>query len=108
MKVLVLAAMLVCGAAQAADFGDPPQVLVRYDDLNVDNSTGPIVLLGRISRAAEMVCHQFDSRELPRQRLHATCMDTAIADAFESISDQNLRSHLRSAYTAQKKAGRAG
>lgn len=104
MKVLVLAAMLVCAVAQATDFGDKPHVAVRYDDLNLNSSRGVNVLLTRIERAAETACHQFDSRELSRQRQYATCIGTAMGGAVQSINN----SRVQAAYNAQKKTSRAG
>jgi UrcA family protein len=85
---------LSCGAASiAAEPSDVPQIVVKFEDLNLSNPHGAAVLYSRIAAAAQGVCRGFgdiDSRDLGSQaRLHA-CVHTAIGDAVSKVGQVEL------------------
>jgi UrcA family protein len=84
---------LSCGAISiAADKNNPPQVVVKFGDLNLSNPQDAATLYGRIVAAGSEVCRPFDidSRDLgARARLHA-CIHKAIADAVTKVGQPEL------------------
>jgi UrcA family protein len=103
MKLFVVSGLLMCGAVQAASVGDIPQVRVSYDDLNLNRPMGVNILLARIERAAEGVCHQFEGRLLSLQAKFGACVGKAVGDAVQTVNDRRL-----TAAYLQKRTGRAG
>jgi UrcA family protein len=86
MGVAVAAAMLV-GVAQGAE---APTKTVRYQDLNLNTEAGVKVLYKRIHGAANVVCGDYDARDLVLARAHKACVDRAVADAVAAVNNQML------------------
>jgi UrcA family protein len=72
-------------AVQVGDDGDP-QIVVRYDDLNVGTEAGARALLRRIETAARHVCPSDKGiRDLRFMAEARTCRDDAVAHALARI-----------------------
>jgi UrcA family protein len=69
-----------------ADSFDPPQVTVKYADLNVASSAGAAALYARIQHAAENVCSQFDRSGLDAFEQRKACMHKAIFGAVTKVN----------------------
>jgi len=69
-----------------ADGFDPPQLTVKYADLNVASSEGAAVLYARIRHAANNVCLQFAGRGLDVYTQRETCIDKAILGAVTKVN----------------------
>jgi UrcA family protein len=84
---------LCCGAVSTAGESDGlPQVVVRFEDLNLATRQGASALYGRIAAAADEVCqtNAVDNRDLfGRQQLRA-CLYKAIADAVSKVGQPQL------------------
>jgi UrcA family protein len=86
MGVAVAAAMLV-GVAQGAE---APTKTVRYQDLNLNTEAGVQVLYKRIHGAANVVCGNYDVRDLVVARAHKACVDRAVTEAVAAVNNQML------------------
>jgi UrcA family protein len=84
-----------------ADSFDPPQVTVKYGDLNVANSQGASALYARIQHAAENVCLQFDWGGLDNYVQRKACIHKAISGAVNKVNAPTLTA-LYSAKTGQE------
>ncbi len=73
-----------------ADSFDPPQVTVKYTDLNIASPQGTAVLYARIGQAAKDVCRQFEGRELNVLRQREACISKAISDAVTLVNAPTL------------------
>jgi UrcA family protein len=94
MKALLLSTMIGVGAsvasAQAAPFGDPPQVVVQYRDLRLEKMGDVKELYRRIRYAAARVCTDFDSiRPALRNKFNA-CREKAIEEAVAKVDSAPL------------------
>jgi UrcA family protein len=69
-----------------ADSVDPPQMTVKYGDLNVDSAKGAAVLYARIRHAAKNVCLQFDGGGLDVYGQRAACINKAIFGAVTKVN----------------------
>jgi UrcA family protein len=69
-----------------ADSFAPPQVTVKYADLNVASSAGAAALYARIQHAAENVCSQFDRNGLDAYQQRKACMHNAIFGAVTKVN----------------------
>jgi UrcA family protein len=76
----------VCTAAEA----NPPQITVKFADLNVSNPKGAAALYARIQRAARQVCPHLDARDLGSAGPMAACVTKAIADAVAKVGQPAL------------------
>jgi UrcA family protein len=84
---------LGCSAVStAAERGDLPQVLVRFEDLNLATRQGASALYGRIAAAADEVCQSnaVDNRDLLAQQQLRACVHKAIADAVTKVGQPEL------------------
>jgi len=73
----------------AAEFS-PPQVIVKFGDLDVSTSQGAAALYGRIKRAADSVCwRMYDSDAAYKQNKDA-CLQTVIANAVTKVNQPAL------------------
>ncbi len=102
LALAVLAAGLISAAAQAAtDDSAPPQVTVRYSDLNLNTDQGTNALYARIVAAARTVCQapEVDIRDLPAVAREHACEEQAVAHAVSDAHNARLASmysaHLR-------------
>ncbi|MGA2189983.1 MAG: UrcA family protein [Steroidobacteraceae bacterium] len=69
-----------------ADSSDPPQVTVKYGDLNIAGPQGAAVLYARIRHAASNVCWQFDGQGLDAYGPREACINTAISGAVTKVN----------------------
>jgi UrcA family protein len=76
----------VCSAAET----DPPQITVKFADLDVSNPQGAAALYGRIQRAARQVCPHVDARDLGSKGKMDACVNKAIADAVAKVDQPAL------------------
>jgi UrcA family protein len=84
---------LGCGPqSPAAQSGDPPQVAVKFADLNLATRQGASALYGRIAAAADEVCQSnaVESRDLFAQQQMRACVHKAIADAVAKVGQPQL------------------
>ena len=73
-------------SAQAGQVDQPRQTLVRYDDINVHESAGANMLLGRIEAATRRVCGPApDQIQLGAWGAYRSCMMTARDHAVASL-----------------------
>jgi UrcA family protein len=77
----------VCAAAET----DPPQITVKFADLNVSSSAGASALYARIQRAARQVCPPIDGAgDLSSNVRMNACVHKAIADAVAKVGQPAL------------------
>ena len=77
----------VCTAAET----DPPQITVKFADLNVLSSAGASALYARIQRAAQQVCRPIDGAgDLASDARTDACVHKAIADAVAKVGQPAL------------------
>jgi UrcA family protein len=84
---------LTCGAVStAAEIGALPQVIVKFEDLNLATPQGASALYGRIAAAADEVCQSnaVESRDLAAQQQLRACVHTAIATAVTKVGQPQL------------------
>lgn len=74
----------------AADASDPPQVLVKFEDLNLSNAQGATTLYRRIAAAAALVCRPQDTKSLASIGRAQSCVRKAIADAVTKVDRAEL------------------
>jgi UrcA family protein len=64
---------------------NPPQVTVRYNDLNLTSASGAATLKRRIQRAAEAVCGDLSFRELQLSMQYRECVNDAADRALVQV-----------------------
>ena len=74
----------VSGISAPAFAGEAPQVLVRYDDINLASSEGARQLQARVTRAASTVCDTSD-HDLGAIMAANNCKRAAIAGATPQV-----------------------
>jgi UrcA family protein len=74
----------------AADASDPPQVIVKFEDLNLSNARGAEALYHRIWTAAAIVCRPQDDKSLASISRVQSCVHKAIADAVSKVDRAEL------------------
>jgi UrcA family protein len=92
-----LIASIATSFAFAAHAGEAaaPQLVVKYDDLNLATERGALELYRRISAAAVSVCPSLDGRDLTSRKLMRNCVHAAIADAVVKVDLPELSSIYR-------------
>jgi UrcA family protein len=68
-----------------AEMNAPRSVVVRYNDLNLDNESGRTTLNKRIAFAAQTVCGHADELSYYSRMSTAACEDRAIANASRGL-----------------------
>jgi UrcA family protein len=77
----------------------PPQVVVRYDDLNLSSDAGAKVLLHRLERAARQVCENpYETRTLAQLSVIHRCYAQSLERAIEVVGAQKLTTAYQSKY----------
>jgi UrcA family protein len=66
---------------------------VRFSDLNLETPAGSEALYRRIAVAAEVVCQDYDGREIMKRRLREKCMGNAIGQAVGQINHPRLSAY---------------
>jgi len=79
----------------AAESLDPPQLTVKYADLNLASTQGAAVLYARIRQAAKNVCLQFAGGGLDVYQQRAVCINQAIAGAVSHVNAPALSALYR-------------
>jgi UrcA family protein len=84
--------------SSAEEDATPPQVIVKFGDLDASTSSGAVALYGRIHRAADDVCSRmYTSTEAYRWRKNA-CLQKVIADAVTRVNEPALSAVFASKY----------
>lgn len=103
-RILVAGAILSALAfgfatvSSAEEDATPPQVIVKFVDIDVSTSTGAVALYGRIHGAAEDVCwRMYTSTEAYRWHKDA-CLRKVIADAVIKVNEPALSAVFASKY----------
>jgi UrcA family protein len=103
ITLATLAATMVIGTASAAPVSAAPSMTVSYSDLNLASDAGTQVLYSRIVAAARDVCfaRDVDNRDLGAMLASRSCVNTAIANAVNTVHSQRLAalSGVRSAHS---------
>jgi UrcA family protein len=79
----VLGALPAPGHAMTTD---PAARTVRFADLDITRPAGAKVLYGRISAAAQEVCHLSHSRDLKLRQVEHACIEAAVDTAVKTIN----------------------
>jgi UrcA family protein len=99
--ILSALALSFATVSNAADDTVPPQVIVKFGDLNISNPQGAATLYARIRSAAKSVCSQFDGRRLEEMAKRDACINKAILGAVTKVNNSAL-SAVYSAKTAKE------
>ena len=75
---------------------DPPRLIVRIGDLNLNDSKGVAVAYGRIEWAAERVCPLADSGDYWLRVSAGSCIIQAISRAIGNIASPELAAYAQS------------
>lgn len=95
LSALALSFATVCSAEEDAT---PPQVVVKFADLDLSTSRGAVTLYRRIHGAAEDVCSRmYLSTEAYRHYKNA-CLQKVIADAVNQVNQPALSAVFASQY----------
>src|SRR5262252_6865332 len=96
VKLLPVAAALALGGfAQARDAQEPPSVIVKFGDLNLNTRAGVAKLHTRLRNAAEHVCSQLDTRVLGLRDQFDQCVSDAMGRAVNDVDNPNLSLYHR-------------
>jgi len=96
--ILSALALSFATVSSAEEDATPPQVIVKYADLDVSTSKGAVALYGRIHGAADDVCSRmYTSTEAYRWRKNA-CLQKVIADAVTRVNEPALSAVFASKY----------
>jgi UrcA family protein len=84
--------------SRAEEGATPPQVNIKFADLDVSTSRGAVALYGRIHSAAVNVCwRMYDSNEAYRLNKDV-CLRKVIADAVSKVNEPALSAVFASKY----------
>jgi UrcA family protein len=96
--ILGALALSFATVSSADDGTSPPQVVVKFADLDVSTSQGAAALYGRIHRAADDVCSRMYVNELAYRRHKNACLQQVIADAVIKANRPALSAVYASEY----------
>ena len=97
--ILSALALSFATVSSAEEDVTPPQVIVKYADLDVSTSKGAVALYGRIHGAADDVCSRmYTSTEAYRWRKNA-CLQKVIADAVTRVNEPALSAVFASKFS---------
>jgi UrcA family protein len=77
----------------------PPQVIVKFADLDLSTSQGAVALYGRIRGAAEDVCSRMYISTEAYRRHKDVCLQKLIADAVNNVNQPSLSAVYASKYS---------
>jgi UrcA family protein len=96
--VLSALAFSFATVSHAEEDATPPQISVKFADLDVSTSRGAVALYGRIHSAAVNVCwRMYDSNEAYRLNKDV-CLRKVIADAVSKVNEPALSAVFASKY----------
>jgi UrcA family protein len=84
--------------SSAEDDATPPQVVVKFADLDLSTSRGAVALYGRIHGAAEDVCWRMYTNTEAYRRYKNACLQKVIADAVNKVDEPALSAVFASQY----------
>jgi len=88
------ATLFLSSHAIAADPNAPPQRIVKFGDLNLDHPDGVKALYGRLSTAANAVCHASTADVIHTgTRGLRNCVRQAMARAVADVNNRNLTAY---------------
>jgi len=90
IRITIAAAATMAALTTGARAADPPQIHVRYGDLNINTPAGAAALLQRIRFAADRVCDFRDTRDLSVLLIVQACTNHAIAEAVATVNNPSL------------------
>jgi UrcA family protein len=85
-----LTAALSFGAVNAATPENPPSVVVKFSDQDLNTAAGVNEVYRRIVRAARQVCPDMSFQDLSLQRRIAECREQAVSQAVRKIDNAQL------------------
>jgi UrcA family protein len=85
-----LTAALSFGAVNAATPENPPSVVVKFSDQDLNTAGGVHEVYRRIVRAARQVCPDMSFQDLSQQRKIAECREQAVSQAVRKIDNAQL------------------
>lgn len=96
--ILGALALTFATVSSAEEGVTPPEVIVKFADLNISTVPGAVALYGRIQSAAQTVCSRmYISTEAYRHYKNA-CLQKVIADAVNKVSEPALSAVFASKY----------
>jgi UrcA family protein len=102
LRILVAGAILssfgFATVSSAEDASAPPQVTVKFGDLEVSTSRGAAALYGRVERAAENVCTRMYVTQVAYKWAKYTCLPKVIGDAVIKVDSPALSAVFASHY----------
>jgi UrcA family protein len=96
--VLSALAFSFATVSRANDEAAPPQVTVKFADLDVSTSTGAAALYGRIKHAAVEVCSRMYPIELAYKWNEKACLQKVIGDTVIKVDRPALSAVFASKY----------
>ena len=91
LTVLVALGSVMLGTAHAESrFENAPQVVVNYDDLNIDSDRGAKALYVRIQSAATRVCPLTRDRDMAAASRAFACRRQAVERAVQDVNHPRL------------------
>lgn len=103
----ILSGVLACAVSAAAlpalaQTDEPaPRIIVQVADINLQSQEGAKVALGRIEKAADLVCGgRPDSRNLGDVQVYRSCRGDAVQGAVASLNQPMLSALVPSAKSA--------
>jgi UrcA family protein len=78
------------GAVNAATPENPPSVVVKFSDQDLNTASGVNEVYRRIVRASRQVCPDMWAQDLSQQRKTLECRDQAISRAIRQIDNAQL------------------
>ena len=96
VKLLPLtAALALSSLASAETIVDPPSLVVKYEDLNLDTRSGVSRLHARLRSAAKKVCSPLDGSVVAKQGMYDACVTEAVARSVAKVGNANLTQYHR-------------
>jgi UrcA family protein len=96
--ILSALALNFATVSRADDGTAPPQVIVKFGDLNISTSQGAAALYRRIHSAAIEVCSRMYNEEQAYRWHKNTCLQKVIADAVIKVNRPELSAVFASTY----------
>ncbi len=96
--ILSALTLSIATASRADDGTAPPQVVVKFADLDVSTSPGAAALYSRIHRAAEDVCSRMYPIEQAYKWHKNACLQKVIGDAVIKVNRPALTAVFASKY----------
>jgi UrcA family protein len=96
--ILSALALSFAAVSSAEEEATPPQVIVKFVDLDLSKSPGAVALYGRLHGAAEDVCSRMYASTEAYRRYRNACLRKVIADAVNRVNEPTLSAVFASQY----------